>query len=194
MRGIGSRPSSFRASDADRERALRLLRDSAVEGRLSHESFVHRVDLALRARDHRALHQLLADLPGGNPRGVRATLRASLDDLPHLPHLLTAGVGTPRLPLLRLPGPRQPVLTIGRDRDCDLVLSDRTVSRLHAVLRLFGDQWFLDDLGSTNGTRVNGIRIRRATPVQPRDRVGFGAVAMRVDLAGRDSRTRAGRG
>jgi pSer/pThr/pTyr-binding forkhead associated (FHA) protein len=73
------------------------------------------------------------------------------------------------------------VLTIGRDRTCDLVLSDRTVSRLHAVLRRFGDEWFVEDLTSTNGTRVNGIRIRAATIVRAGDRLGLGGTAFRVD-------------
>jgi hypothetical protein len=186
MRGSRSRPSSFRASDADRERALRLLRDSAAEGRLSHESFVRRVDLALRARDHGALHDLLADLPGGS-RGLLAAVRTSMEQLPDL---VGAGGRTSRLPLLRLPGPQQPVLTLGRDPGCDLVLADRTVSRLHAVVRLFGDEWFLDDLGSTNGTRLNGLRIRRAAPVHPGDRVGLGAVALRVGRPAREPRRR----
>ena len=189
MRGMGPGPSSsFRASDADRERALRLLRDSAVEGRLSHESFVRRVDQALRARERKALDDLLVDLPGGRSRGLSTAVRTSLS---RLPRQLGAGGRSPRLPLLVLPLPHQPVLTVGRHTDCDLVLVDPTVSRLHAVLRLFGDQWFLEDLGSTNGTRVNGIRIRRAVAVRPGDRVGFGAVAMRVDRGSRARQRRA---
>jgi hypothetical protein len=166
---------------------LRLLRDSAVEGRLSHESFVRRVDQALRARERKALDDLLADLPGGRSRGVYTAVRTSLS---RLPRQLGAGGRSPRLPLLILPLPHQPVLTVGRHRDRDLVLLDPTVSRLHAVLRLFGDQWFLEDLGSTNGTRVNGIRIRRAVAVRPGDRVGFGAVAMRVDRGPRERQGR----
>jgi hypothetical protein len=187
MRDSRSRPSSFRASDADRERALRLLRDSAAEGRLSHETFVRRVDLALRARDLGALHDLLADLPGAGSRGLLAAVRTSMEQLPDL---MATGGRTSRLPLLRLPGPQQPVLTIGRDPGCDLVLADRTVSRLHAVVRLFGDQWFLDDLGSTNGTRLNGLRIRRAAPLHPGDRVGLGAIALRVGRSAREPRRR----
>ena len=177
MRGTGSGPSSFRASDADRERALRVLRDSAVEGRLSHESFVHRVDLALRARDQRALHRLLADLPDGP--GLLTGVRTSISGIAE--HLAAVG-RTSRLPVLSLPGPHQPVLVLGRDSDCDVVLRDLTVSRRHAVLRMFGGRWFLDDLGSTNGTLLNGTRIRRATAVEPGDRVGLGAVALRVQV------------
>jgi pSer/pThr/pTyr-binding forkhead associated (FHA) protein len=55
------------------------------------------------------------------------------------------------------------------------------VSRLHAVLRKFGDEWFVEDLASTNGTRVNGIRIRSATAVRGGDRLGLGGTAFRVE-------------
>lgn len=46
--------------------------------------------------------------------------------------------------------------TIGRLPDCDLHLDDSTVSREHAAVVRRGDQWWVLDLGSTNGTRVNG--------------------------------------
>ena len=46
--------------------------------------------------------------------------------------------------------------TIGRLPDCDLHLDDSTVSRQHAAVVRRGDQWWVLDLGSTNGTRVNG--------------------------------------
>jgi len=52
------------------------------------------------------------------------------------------------------------LLTIGRGADCDLVLQDTQVSRHHAELRRYGDQWLLVDLGSTNGTFVGGTRLR----------------------------------
>jgi pSer/pThr/pTyr-binding forkhead associated (FHA) protein len=85
------------------------------------------------------------------------------------------------LPALLLPSTGRPVVTIGRSLGCDLVLGDSTVSRRHAKLRAFGGQWFLEDLGSTNGTRVNGIRIRAATVVRPGASVGFGRLEFLVD-------------
>ena len=51
-------------------------------------------------------------------------------------------------------------LVIGRLPECDVVLNDSNVSRRHAEIRRSGDGVFLTDLGSTNGTRVNGAPVR----------------------------------
>jgi hypothetical protein len=177
MRGTVWESPSFRASDADRERVVRLLRDSAVEGRLAHDSFVRRVDLALRARDQRALDDLVVDLPGSRRTGIAVSLRTRFVAVVDR---LTAGSRASRLPTLKLPSMRQAVFVIGRRQDCDLVLSDPTVSRVHAGLRRFGDQWFLDDLGSTNGTRLNGYRVRTTAVLRPGDCVGLGRLTFRV--------------
>lgn len=56
------------------------------------------------------------------------------------------------------------LLTIGRGSDCDLVLADQQASRHHAELRRYGDQWAVVDLGSTNGTFVDSVRL---SPHQP---------------------------
>src|SRR5262249_41628115 len=58
-----SLPSAFRASDDDREDAIRMLRDGSAAGRLSNETFLRRVDRALRARRVDELARLLSDLP-----------------------------------------------------------------------------------------------------------------------------------
>lgn len=81
---------------------------------------------------------------------------------------------------LPLPDLTRPILTIGRRSDCDIVLSDDTVSRVHATVMLFAGQWVLDDRGSTNGTRVNGRRVWGATVVAPGDRVSFGRATFRL--------------
>lgn len=65
---------------------------------------------------------------------------------------------------LRLPtGERVPlgeyVVTIGRQNDCTIVLADPNVSRHHAEIRPAADGYAVVDLGSTNGTKVNGQRI-----------------------------------
>jgi hypothetical protein len=177
MTGTGPLPPPLRASDAERERVLRVLRDAAVEGRLAHESFVRRVDSALRARDRGALDELVRDLPAKPTARLVAAVRESSASLGGK---VSSGLLRGHLPLLRLPERRRPVVTIGRSGECDLVVHDLTVSRRHAALRLFGDQWFIEDLGSTNGTRVNRLTVRRATAVGPGDVVGFGGTAYRL--------------
>jgi pSer/pThr/pTyr-binding forkhead associated (FHA) protein len=66
--------------------------------------------------------------------------------------------------------------TIGRDAICDLAIADMTVSRQHAQLERTPDGWMLSDLESTNGTRVNGWRVRGQVPVKVGDLVSFGSL------------------
>ncbi len=58
---------------------------------------------------------------------------------------------------------------IGRSRECDVVLGDSNVSRRHAQIR-FDDAagWTIEDLGSTNGVRVNGTPVTGVQPLQLR--------------------------
>lgn len=66
--------------------------------------------------------------------------------------------------------------TIGRQRDCERVLDHPTVSRRHAVIREDARGILLLDLGSRNGTSVNGVRVAGAVRLQVGDRVAFGRV------------------
>ena len=50
-------------------------------------------------------------------------------------------------------------ITLGRSRVNDIVLDDKLVSRRHAVIQKIKDDYFLEDLASTNGTFVNGQRV-----------------------------------
>ncbi len=70
-------------------------------------------------------------------------------------------------------------LVIGRSRDCDVPVADGNASRRHAELSREGDGFVLRDLDSTNGTLVNGQRIRRA-PVQPDDEITVGTSSLRI--------------
>jgi len=65
---------------------------------------------------------------------------------------------------------------IGRSVEGDGRIDDPQVSRLHAELRLAGRAWTLRDLGSTNGTFVNGERLSRARELNPGDHVAFGSL------------------
>lgn len=63
-------------------------------------------------------------------------------------------------------------LTIGRSNDCDLVLDEPQMSRRHAAIESSGDIVILRDLGSSNGTLVNGVRVRDAV-LHPDDQIAF---------------------
>lgn len=69
------------------------------------------------------------------------------------------------------------VLVIGRLDTCDVMIADASVSRRHAEIRREGDEWALVDLGSTNGTEVNGKRVARHR-LQHGDRIGLGEATL----------------
>ncbi len=75
--------------------------------------------------------------------------------------------------LARLDGPRA---TIGADASNDLVLDDRAVSGVHAVLDRLGNAWSLRDLGSRNGTFINGERLTGERILDVGDELRFGAI------------------
>ncbi len=72
--------------------------------------------------------------------------------------------------------------TIGRSRDCDVVLADGNVSRHHAEVRPRGDGWMIADLGSTNGVTVNGARIEQAQLLRAGDRIEVGTTQLTFEL------------
>ncbi len=88
--------------------------------------------------------------------------------------------------ILRLEGRRIVVgpsgATIGRSRRCDIVLSDANVSREHAEIRPRAGSWILTDLGSTNGSSLNGRRIERPEVVKPGDEIELGTSLMTFEL------------
>ena len=66
--------------------------------------------------------------------------------------------------------------SIGRQTTCDIVIADHNVSRVHAEIKFVQGSWRIDDRGSTNGTRVNGIVIVEPAPLASGDVIAFGAV------------------
>jgi hypothetical protein len=74
------------------------------------------------------------------------------------------------------------LMTIGREASHAIALvNDMGVSRTHAQIVRQGDQTLIEDLGSTNGTYVNGIRISAPTPIKPGDTLQLGASLFRVE-------------
>jgi hypothetical protein len=65
-------------------------------------------------------------------------------------------------------------VTVGREPTCDFVLDDRTISSKHARLVFRQNQWWLEDLGSTNGTFLNDQRIEGPTVITHGDRIQLG--------------------
>jgi serine phosphatase RsbU (regulator of sigma subunit) len=73
-------------------------------------------------------------------------------------------------------------IVIGRSTRCELSIADRFLSRQHARLYADGDEWLIEDLGSRNGTFVNGRRIAGPTVVQSGDVVAMSASLVKVGL------------
>ncbi len=73
------------------------------------------------------------------------------------------------------------LVVVGRKDDCDLRLDHKSVSKQHCVIARTDGMLFLRDLGSTNGTRVNGTRVRRAA-LLPNDLVAIAHFKFKVFL------------
>jgi hypothetical protein len=140
-----------RASDRSRDRTSAALARAAGDGFLSLDTLSLRLDAALAARDVDNLDALVADLPWyRQPPG--ALLRA-----------VWRWLTEPADPPTRLVVPAEAeMLVIGRSADCDLAIDDRAISRHHARIRRTIEGWDVLDLGSTNGTWLNGRRITSA--------------------------------
>jgi hypothetical protein len=69
------------------------------------------------------------------------------------------------------------VTTIGRLPECDVVIADKGASRRHAQIRHQGDAFTLTDLGSTNGTRLNGQTVQ-SRELSDGDRITIGTTAI----------------
>ena len=72
-------------------------------------------------------------------------------------------------------------MVIGRGRSADVVIAEASISRAHAAIGYDGEGFFMQDLGSTNGTRVNGTRETRAR-VAGGDELQLGRLRLRLFL------------
>ena len=215
-------PEYLRASDAERDRAVNALRQEFVDGRLSHDTFMFRMQSALGARHRGQLVGLFTDLPprparlldrlrsvfrgrdrtpddagpddwypgpqavpgawpspgvadaGGWP--VQPALWPGVDGAPGAP----GAAGRPA-PMVFPPGSGTSFI-IGRTQDCDLRIANLSVSRRHAQLDRSEDGWLLSDLGSHNGTRVNGWLVREPVPIHPGDLLQFGTAVFVIQV------------
>ena len=75
-------------------------------------------------------------------------------------------------------------MVIGRGRGADIVIADPTISRAHAAIGWDGQDFYLQDLGSTNGSRVNGATATRIR-LTAGDEIQLGKLRLRLERAGR---------
>ena len=72
--------------------------------------------------------------------------------------------------------------TVGRSRQSDIMLDDANMSRTHAEVRPRGGSWVVSDLGSTNGSRLNGRRLEGTEVLKPGDELEFGTTRLTFEL------------
>jgi hypothetical protein len=165
---------------ASRKRIAGALNAAYADGLLSEDTFVHRLD------------QLLA-APVVDPARFIGDLsfRHRLDWRTRLFDALAAvsvSLGLSRVPVaphdeillaLDWTGSRD-ALVVGRHHACDVVLPESSVSRRHARLVFRDGTWVVQDLESTNGTIVNGVRVGRCA-LRPGDHLLLGEAHLRID-------------
>jgi hypothetical protein len=132
--------------------------------------------LALDARRRTELDHLVADLPTRQP--VRRRFQLLYQRLVvEINQVLPAWIVRPSVPAmseLALP-PVPGKYVIGRADGVDLCLDDISVSRRHALIAHLDGGWVITDLGSRNGTWLNGWRLPGPAPIGPGDRLDLGS-------------------
>jgi hypothetical protein len=166
----------MRVSGFQRQRVAEQLGASYAAGLLSHETLSMRLDRLYRVRDFVDLRALVRDLPSPVAKldRVGSAVRRLFERV-HAPPSETQA-----LRVIPLEQARIDEVLIGRASSCDLSLSDVSVSRRHAMLRCQDEVWSIRDLGSTNSTCINGVKVGRAI-VRPGDHVRFGAEELLFD-------------
>ncbi|NJQ15389.1 FHA domain-containing protein [Streptomyces bohaiensis] len=169
--------AALAVQDADRVQALTALREGVAQRKVSPETFQRRMEIVVTAEEVSQLFAATADLAQRRPRGrvVRTVGRASA-----FHRRLRRAWDAEQLPRLVLPAPGRHPISVGRAPGSVLRISDASVSRFHAQLKGVGETWTVRDIGSANGTWVNGARVMGAAPVGPGDTLRFGSVGYLV--------------
>ncbi len=155
------------------------LRSAYAAGLLTQDTFAHRID-HLYGGSLVHPEQLVGDLTFRS-RPPRPTLRQRLTERVLSRRPQAAESAAPDIPILPLDWSGSTTqIVIGRASRCDIVISAETVSRRHAELFFREGSWVLVDLHSTNGSYINGTRVRRAQ-LLPGDRLAFGRAQLIVD-------------
>jgi FHA domain len=171
---------------ASRDRLAAILGAAFADGLLSEQTLSHRLGLLF---GHRLVdpHGLVGDLSvrGRHPtaRGAPLPALAAASWARLIAWLAAPDAGSGETDSLVLAldwAGGQEDLVVGRGPQCDIGLDDETVSRRHARLVLRDGIWTIEDLGSLNGTAVNGTIVGRAA-LRPGDRVLLGRQALEID-------------
>jgi hypothetical protein len=166
---------------ASRRQIARTLNAAYGAGLLSEETLGYRLDQLLGGRLIDPFG-LVGDL---HPRSAGDGWRARLSAAAHTAartvtrRLAEPSDAQPALLALDWTG-AQSELLVGRHRECDVALGSLCVSRRHARLRFRDGSWVLQDLESTNGTTVNGVRVGRCE-VRPGDVLVLGDERLLID-------------
>ncbi|CAA9248094.1 MAG: Forkhead-associated [uncultured Chloroflexia bacterium] len=178
-------PEDFRAFEPIQEELERemahYLQDLARErgfSLLEHPT----VDVAPDPAVPRRGIQVVAEMGAGPAAGAQPTIDST--------QVISAGATPTRAPVtaqLVLDTPDGPhafpletnLVTIGRGLNNDLVVEDARVSRQHSQIRFKSRRYFIGDLGSTNGTYVNGQAVTTDQALRDGDTVSFGGLEMR---------------
>lgn len=78
--------------------------------------------------------------------------------------------------------PLRPITSIGRARSNNVVLANGYTSSEHALITRRGQQWWLEDVGSRNGTLLNEMKLSEATVISPGDVITIGSTQLKVEL------------
>lgn len=168
--GLASQLGRLRPSAADRERVALVLRRACLDERLSVETFSTRLELLYAARTRAELDRLLSDVPELSVVG--RMLLSVVAWVSRWSNEIQIAWRVPRTPRMILP--RRESVVIGRSSASDFVVTDDTVSARHAVLMYADGGWTLRDVGSLNGTFVNGWRVVDEIVVRPGDELRVG--------------------
>jgi pSer/pThr/pTyr-binding forkhead associated (FHA) protein len=107
--------------------------------------------------------------------------RAHAVNQPRFPHLVALSEGV-NIPL------EKPIILIGRHQECDIQIPSRKISRRHCCIALITDHLVVRDLGSTNGIRINGIKVLEGN-LQPNDELTIGNMRYQVKWDGESAKT-----
>lgn len=99
---------------------------------------------------------------------------------PHYLRILTPGEDTSLIVGDTLP--LQPMTYLGRDPDNTVVLNDSSASSQHACISRENGIWWLEDLGSTNGTTLNDLPVSKPTSLTNQDVIGIGDLRFQIEL------------